>query len=100
MSYRHTPDPVGRAELRRRGERVVARVTRDVELDMHRLVPIDTGALDATIEGETDGLVGRVYFGNPDAGVDYHLYQEFGTRRMQAQPYARPALYQHRSVTV
>lgn len=66
--------------------------------DMTRYVPVDTGALQHTIEPEARGLTGRVYFGDPAEGVDYHLHQEYGTSKMEAQPYARPALYTVRNL--
>ena len=65
--------------------------------DMKRLVPVDTGELRGTIRAVHLENEGRVYFGNPP-GVKYHLYVEFGTSRMAAQPYARPALYRRRSL--
>lgn len=73
-------------------------ITDDVAEDMRRYVPVLSGDLLATIEAEHLEGEGRVNFGNVDAGVDYHLYQEYGTSIMAAQPYARPALYKTRSV--
>lgn len=79
-------------------EKMVHPITDAVADDMRRYVPVLSGDLRGTIEEEHLDGEGRVYFGDPDAGVDYHLYQEFGTSRMAAQPYARPALYKRRSV--
>jgi hypothetical protein len=78
--------------------RSVASITDDVASDMRRFVPVLTAALQGTITPRTYGLIGRVYFGNPAFGIDYHLHQEYGTYKMQAQPYARPALYRQRSL--
>lgn len=78
--------------------RLVHPVTDAVAEDMIRLVPILSGDLRDTIEAEHLEGEGRVHFGDVDAGVDYHLYQEFGTSKMAAQPYARPALFKERSV--
>jgi hypothetical protein len=78
---------------------VVQPVTEAVAEDMRRYVPVLTGDLRGTIRTEyPTALEGRVYFGDVDEGVDYHLYQEYGTSQMAAQPYARPALFKTRTV--
>ncbi|HET9234927.1 MAG TPA: HK97 gp10 family phage protein [Candidatus Eisenbacteria bacterium] len=79
-------------------ERLVHPVTDAVAQDMRRYVPVLTGNLRSTIRVEHGEGYGRVYFGSVDRGIDYHLYVEFGTSRMAAQPFARPALYQARVV--
>lgn len=79
-------------------ERLVHPITDAVADDMRRMVPVLSGDLLATIEAEHGEGFGRVHFGDVDGGVDYHLYQEFGTSRMAAQSYARPALFRRRSV--
>jgi hypothetical protein len=71
-------------------------ITDEVAQDMRRMVPVETGALLGTIEPEHLRGAGRVWCGAPERGIDYHLYQEYGTSRMRAQPYARPALYRVR----
>jgi len=52
--------------------------------------PVLTGTLRRSIHTETaeteDGAVARV-----GTNVEYAIHQEFGTRRMKAQPYLRPA---------
>lgn len=78
--------------------KMVHPITDAVADDMRRYVPVLSGDLLDTIEEEHLDGEGRVYFGDPASGVDYHLYQEFGTSKMSAQPYARPALYKTRSV--
>ena len=55
------------------------------------LVPIDTGALYDTIRVEVEGEVVQLVAGD-DADVDYHMHVEFGTIKMAAQPYMRPAI--------
>lgn len=79
-------------------ERLVHPVTDEVAADMRRYVPVLSGDLLSTIEAVHLEGSGRVTFGDLARGIDYHLYQEFGTSKMQAQPYARPALYKTRSV--
>ena len=51
------------------------------------LCPVDTGELISSIEGSTDGESVEVY-----ADADYAQYVEYGTSKMEAQPYFRPAL--------
>lgn len=77
-------------------EELVHPITDEVAEDMRRMVPVDTGALRSTIEEEHGEGYGAVWFGEPEEGIDYHLYVEYGTSRMDAQPYARPALYRER----
>ena len=55
-------------------------------------VPVRTGTLQASIQKEvkTDGLnkvVGRIF-----SDADYSQYVEFGTSKMHARPFMRPAL--------
>lgn len=77
---------------------VVQPVAKAVAEDMRRYVPVLTGDLRRTIRVEILGLEARVWFGDVSSGVDYHLYQEYGTSKMAAQPYARPALFTTRAV--
>ena len=51
------------------------------------LCPVDTGELISSIDGFTDGEGVEVY-----ADADYAQYVEYGTSKMEAQPYFRPAL--------
>lgn len=51
------------------------------------LCPVDTGELISSIDGSTDGEKVEVY-----ADADYAQYVEYGTSKMDAQPYFRPAL--------
>lgn len=78
--------------------RLVHPVTDMVADDARRYVPVLSGNLLSTIHAEHLRGEGRVYCGNVAGGVDYHIYQEFGTSKMAAQPYMRPALYKRRSV--
>jgi len=78
--------------------KLVYPITDEVAADMRRYVPVLSGDLLSSIHEEHLKGCGRVHFGDTGRGIDYHLYQEFGTSRMAAQPYARPALYKIRSV--
>ena len=51
------------------------------------LCPVDTGELISSIGGFTDGEGVEVY-----ADADYAQYVEYGTSKMEAQPYFRPAI--------
>ena len=54
---------------------------------VYDLCPIDTGELISSIDGFTDGEGVEVC-----ADADYAQYVEYGTSKMEAQPYFRPAL--------
>lgn len=62
-----------------------------VEGDAKRICPVDTGRLRASlsheIEKKGDETVGRV-----GTNVEYGVYVEYGTSKMSAKPYLRPAL--------
>lgn len=89
----------GREKLRRIVDaKAVHPLTDAVADDMTRLVPVLSGNLRSTIHAVHLPGEGRVYFGAPARGVNYHFYVEFGTWKMAAQPYARPALYRVRSL--
>ena len=69
--------------------------------DAQTFVPVDTGALRSSIHIEPGGVLGyKVIAGspttlNPRSGTPtsgYASYVEFGTSRMRARPYMRPAL--------
>ncbi len=79
-------------------ERFVHPITDAVAEDAQRMVPVLSGDLLSTIHAEHLEGSGRVHCGDVERGIDYHLYQEFGTSKMAAQPYMRPALYRPRSV--
>jgi hypothetical protein len=88
----------GMAELRREVDRqAIHPITDEVASDARRYVPVLSGALRGTIRAEHNAGSGRVWCGNVPA-VDYHLYQEYGTSRMGAQPYMRVSLFQKRGV--
>ena len=59
----------------------------DMEDLARSIVPVDTGALRDSIYHRPAGL--ELEFG---ATMDYASMVEFGTSRMRAQPYIRPAL--------
>lgn len=73
-------------------------ITDAVAADARRFVPVLSGDLLSTIAAQHLPGEGRVTCGDIGRGIDYHLYQEFGTSRMAGQPYMRPALYRTRSL--
>lgn len=52
------------------------------------MAPYDTGNLSAEINARSVSQYTKEYA----SGVDYAVYQEFGTSRMAAHPYMRPSL--------
>lgn len=62
-----------------------------IEKRAKHFVPVDTGKLQKSIE--TKDIKGGKGIG-PD--TDYDIYVEFGTSKMAAQPYMRPALIEQR----
>lgn len=80
--FRSPAGPVGK-DLARRAIKV--------ESAAKRLAPVDTGRLRSSVTHElgadSDGLVARV-----GTNVHYAVHQEFGTSRMSAHPFLRPAL--------
>lgn len=78
-----SPDgPVGKA---------VTRACIRVQRSAKQLAPVDTGRLRASVQYEV-GRDGRGIVGRIGTNVHYARYLEFGTRRMRAQPFLRPAL--------
>lgn len=56
-----------------------------------RLAPVDTGRLKNSITFETS-KGGNVFKSTIGTNVEYAKYQEYGTSRMRAQPFLRPAI--------
>ena len=67
--------------------------TTEMHRKASRRVPVDTGHLkrSLTIDFSDGGLTGRV-----STGVEYGIYQEFGTRFQVGTPFMRPSLYEQR----
>lgn len=59
-----------------------------IEATARNLVPVETGRLRNSLMHEVKGFTLRV--GSRD--VEYSMYVEYGTSRMRAQPYLRPAI--------
>lgn len=70
----------------------VKKTANDIARTAQSLVPVDTGALQDSIES-TSLTAG--YEAEVTVGEDYGGYVEFGTYKMAAQPYLGPAVDAH-----
>src|SRR5512146_2562669 len=77
-----------RASDRNRAEAVLEVAARHIEGMAKGLAPVDTGALRASIHVSQERPLQRTI----GDGVEYGIYQEFGTRHMPAHPFLLPAL--------
>lgn len=69
-----------------RGAKAYAEAVKDLA---QQLAPVATGALRESIHVETGDTQGSY---KVVAGVDYAVFQEYGTARMSAQPFLTPAV--------
>lgn len=74
--------------LRPKAERIVAKAALDIQANAQTRAPVDTGALRASIQAHR---VGPAHW-RVTVGVDYGIYQEYGTVHHAAQPFMRPAV--------
>jgi HK97 gp10 family phage protein len=89
---RLTIDPDGWKLLQLRVHQLVTQITDDVYFTARSLVPVDTGELMGTLRVTYPAWNrGRVWVGS-----DHWSYNEYGTSRMDAQPFMRPAIYRLR----
>lgn len=87
----------GVARVEAAAGKLALELAQDIANDMRRMVAVLTGALRGSIRVLQIMLTtARIWFGDVAKGIDYHLYVEYGTSRMAAQPYARPAVYRKR----
>ena len=95
MSNRVVFDESALAELFRSKEgpvgKTITRATIRVQRRAKQLAPVDTGRLRSSVAYEV-ARDGRDIVGRVGTDVNYAPYIEFGTRRMRAQPFLRPAL--------
>lgn len=68
-------------------EKALLKASFDIEAHAVRIVPVDTGRLRASIRTEVSGNTITL-----SAGTDYAEYVEFGTFKMNPQPFMRPAV--------
>ena len=86
-------NPAAEAAIQYASRRYARRVADEVYQDMYRLCPVDTGELRDSIEVEATGDTVYVV-----VTANHWPYLEFGTSRMEAQPFIRPALNRRRGV--
>jgi HK97 gp10 family phage protein len=89
----------GIASIQVAADRFRDELAEDIATDIRRLAPVLSGALRKSVRVDTGGPGGatRIWIGDAAAGVDYALYQEYGTSKMAAQPFIRPAVYLKRT---
>jgi HK97 gp10 family phage protein len=75
-----------------RAEKVLDVAARNIERGAKEFAPVDTGALKNSIHVEKPGPLERIV----GDGVNYGIYQEYGTSRMPAQPWLTPAVEKER----
>lgn len=78
------------ADLPARADAIARQGAEHAAESARALVPVRTGALRASIRAERTSTGHAVRAGG--GAVDYAAYVEFGTRRMAARPYLRPAV--------
>lgn len=66
---------------------IVKETVLGIEETAKRAVPVDTGKLRASLQGEMTGPTS----GQVGTNIEYAPYVEFGTEKMGAQPYLTPA---------
>ena len=74
-------------------EKVLDVAARNIERIAKDLAPIDTGALKNSIHVIKEKPLERIIAD----GVEYGIYQEYGTTRMGAQPFMTPAVERERA---
>lgn len=81
------------AELERRADRIIASTAFDIEVEAKKRSPLDTGALRSSIMAEAKA---RLLWWVHD-GVEYGIYQEYGTYKIAAHPFMFPAVEKSRA---
>lgn len=102
MSTRIVIDDEGLVRVQAASDAVcMDRIVDPMAEDMRTYVPVLTGELKRTIRIYGPDILGpgrfQIWVGDVAGDVDYHLYVEFGTSIMDAQPFIRPAVYRYRS---
>lgn len=75
-------------ENREKCEKMIEKTAVRIESRAKYFCPVDTGRLRASITHEIGSDKLSAVIGT---NVEYSMYVEFGTRKMKAQPYLRPA---------
>lgn len=89
-------DEAGWERLKIRVAQVRDQITDEIYFNARSLVPVDTGELMGSLRVQYLGWnVGRVW-----CGTDHWSFNEYGTSKMDAQPFMRPAIYRMYGVRV
>lgn len=81
------------AAARGQASRIVRKTALDIERDAKQTAPVDTGKLRGSIQTSfSDDLHAEV-----GTNTEYAAYVEYGTSRMNAQPYMTPAAERNRA---
>jgi HK97 gp10 family phage protein len=81
-------------------EKLASRYAIEMEREAKRLVPVDTGTLRDSIQGDVKRIVTRWVAevrSNADGSAPYDRFVEFGTTLMEAQPFLRPTIQKFRA---
>ena len=78
------------AQMRPKARMIVNKYGLAITGEASKLAPVDTSALRNSILSESK-MTGDMTFTVSD-GVEYGVYQEFGTSKMAAQPFMTPAI--------
>jgi HK97 gp10 family phage protein len=81
-------------------EKLARRYAIELEREAKRLVPVDTGTLRDSIQGDVKRIVTRWVAevrSNANGEAPYDRYVEFGTTLMEAQPFLRPTIQKFRA---
>lgn len=76
----------GAAKVEALAPRVVSKVAHDIERDGKIFAPVLTGTLESSISSDVNGLSAEI-----GPHTDYEQFVEYGTSKMDAQPYMGPA---------
>ncbi len=74
-------------DLTKRARKALLEIMLAVEGHAKRLAPVDTGRLRASIHTEPMRPADKIVTSD---GVEYGVFQEFGTMKMRPQPFLRP----------
>ena len=88
IEVRSNKIPALTKESRARAVQAVAKAAYDIEGQAKAVVPVDTGNLKNSIQTESGDSDLTKYVG---PHTDYAVHVEYGTYKMRAQPYLRPA---------
>ena len=82
-------------ELKKEVEKEMNQALLPVKVEAVSIAPFDTGALSRSIAIRTE-VTEEAIIGKVGAYIDYAKYLEFGTSKMKAQPFLRPAFDTHK----